>query len=265
MNETTPPTPSCKNGGGLVPVDKEPAQISMANHLPTCYGRTYGIEAARIITMSQDHMHSNVETRFAASLGLTSESCNLFDKVLFETDEFVVIPTLGSIVPNWLLVVPRKESLSFANWSKKSLKNPSDVLDQVLAHFMVASDQVVWFEHGPNVVGTSVGCGVDRAHLHVIINPPFAVKALSELAKENFSGDWQEFASMAACYNSVAPSSSYLTLGSDEFSVMAQDVEGVGSQFFRKIIAKLCGTPEQWDYRRHAHLGNIEKTLAALL
>jgi ATP adenylyltransferase len=210
-------------------------------------------------------MHSKAKTRFAAPLGLSSESCNLFDKVLFQTDEFVVIPTLGSIVPNWLLIVPRKESLSFATWSKKLLKNPSDLLDQVVTHFSVTSDRVIWFEHGPNVDGTSVGCGVDRAHLHVIIDPPFTVKAFSELAMESFSGEWQKFASMAACYEGVVPGSSYLSLGADELFIMAQNVDGVGSQFFRKIIAKLCGTPELWDYRRYAHLGNVEKTLAALL
>jgi ATP adenylyltransferase len=215
--------------------------------------------------MSQDQMQGRIEKRFEGPLGLTSDSCKLYDTVLFETNDFVVIPTVGSIVPNWLLIVPRKESLNFASWSDKSSKRPAAVLDQVLSHFLLANDQALWFEHGPNVTGTSVGCGIDRAHLHVIINPTFFMDAFVELAKEYFSGDWQKFEDMAACYDAIDPSSSYLALGRDDFSFMTQNVEGVGSQFFRKIIAELCGTPELWDYRTHEHLGNVEKTLAALL
>ena len=39
-----------------------------------------------------------------------------YNQVLLETRECIVAPTLGSIVPNWLLIVPRCPVVSFRKW-----------------------------------------------------------------------------------------------------------------------------------------------------
>lgn len=44
-------------------------------------------------------------------------------------------------------------------------------------------------------------------------------------------------------------------------AVVAQNVESVGSQFFRRVIAELIHQPNAWDYRTHPHLDNVRETI----
>ena len=47
-------------------------------------------------------------------------------------------------------------------------------------HLGLGADEIVWFEHGPCSTGTSIGCGLDHAHIHVLIRPSFSFRSLGE-------------------------------------------------------------------------------------
>jgi hypothetical protein len=61
----------------------------------------------------------------------------------------VVAPTLGAIVPGWLIIVPRKAALNFRHWHEKQLKSPEAVIGEVLTHLGLAAEDIIWFEHVP--------------------------------------------------------------------------------------------------------------------
>ncbi len=198
-------------------------------------------------------------TRFASAL---SRSClkPLYDEILFETDDCAVIPTLGSIVPNWLLVVPRAHVLNFATWKRGREVGPHQIVANVARRFGLNDKQVMWFEHGASAFGSPVGCGVEHAHLHVLVDAPFR---FDDLVKEaaSLTGDaWHETSSLNS-YQHLVGDCSYLVLASSECAVLSKPADGAGSQFFRRAIASIVGEPDKWNYRHHAHLGNVRKTI----
>jgi ATP adenylyltransferase len=184
----------------------------------------------------------------------------IYDQILFETDSCVVTPTLGSIVPNWLLIVPRSPTLNFAQWSRTTGQSPLRLIKSIMAECSLSSDRLVWFEHGPAQTGSTIGCGVDQAHLHVIYDAPFSAEQVRLIATEHSQLDWSVSKAETA-YSSIRGQNSYLVVGSSDSAAYAQDVEQVGSQFFRRMIAKLSDTGDAWNYRAYPHLSNVRQTI----
>jgi ATP adenylyltransferase len=185
-----------------------------------------------------------------------------YDQVLLEMHDCVVAPTLGSIVPNWLLIVPRRHTVSFRKWQTVTCINPARLVSEILAELKVEANRAIWFEHGPCAEGSLVGCGVDHAHLHLLIDAPFSFKQFAASAAENACVEWRRASSLVA-YASISPGSSYLIAGSLDEVAIAEDVASVGSQFFRRIVAQLAGKPRQWNYKSYEHLENVRRTVSA--
>lgn len=185
-----------------------------------------------------------------------------YDQVLLETHNCVVAPTLGSIIPNWLLVVPRQRAVNFRKWQAITHTDPVWLVGAILAKTVVETERAIWFEHGPSAEGSSVGCSVDYAHLHVLVDAPFSFERFAASAVENTRVDWRKSPSRKA-FSSISARSSYLVAGSLDQALLAEDVESVGSQFFRRIVAALVGKPHQWNYKTYAHLDNVQRTVSA--
>ena len=185
-----------------------------------------------------------------------------YDRVIQRYDGCVVAPTLGSILPNWLLIVPEKPFLNFRDWENVSGLSADATVRKFLRSREVPMSSAIWFEHGPSKVGTSVGCGVDHAHLHVLIDAPFEFDDFAlTVAEENF-GNFRPVHSGKAL-QSVQKDASYMLIASGERAVISEGVEHLGSQFLRRMVARLIGQPDAWNYRLHPCLNNVDKTLQA--
>ena len=176
--------------------------------------------------------------------------------------ECVVAPTLGSIVPNWLLVVPRRSVVNFRKWQAITSVDPVCLIGEILANLEIDPKRAIWFEHGPSAEGSPVGCGVDHAHLHVLVDAPFSFNQFAALAMKSARVDWRRDLVRKA-YDSISDGCSYLVGGYLNEAVLAEDVETVGSQFFRRVVAQLVGKPHQWNYKTYAHLENAQRTVSA--
>jgi hypothetical protein len=108
-----------------------------------------------------------------------------------------------------------------------------------------------------------IGCGADHAHLHLIVDPPFTFQEFGEAAETAANLDWRSERSNFV-YASIGSRTSYLVAGSQGNAVFATNVETVGSQFFRRVVAKLAGRPSEWNYKTHPFLENIEATVMQL-
>jgi ATP adenylyltransferase len=198
--------------------------------------------------------------RFMSLLANEARPRPIYDEILLETHGCVVPPTLGSILPKWLLVIPRTPAINFARWQASTGVQPHDLVRVILSKHRISDDRVIWFEHGPSEVGSSIACGVDQAHLHVIVDPPFSFQEfvfwamkVGQLTLTNWS--------VKEAYRSVEPEVSYLLAASSGRAVVAQNVESAGSQFFRRVIADLIQQPDCWNYRIHPHLDNVHQTI----
>lgn len=182
------------------------------------------------------------------------------DQPLLAHPDWLVAPTLGAIVPNWLLLLTRDSVLNFQVWSGLRAQSPSRLIEGLQEHLGLGPDEVIWFEHGPRVSGTSTGCGMDHAHIHILVRPPFHFEAFAEKARSLSELEWIAGTSEAA-YRSLAAGRSYLIAGSGNATVVAQDVEATGSQFFRRVVGTLVDAGEGWDYRRYPHADNVAETI----
>lgn len=209
----------------------------------------------------RDNMHSRQgESRFA---GVFSASCQkpVYDRVLMDLGEHVVIPTLGAIVPGWLLVVPKQYAVNYRQASERSEVDGFAVVRKAIAKLECGGCDVVWFEHGPLSAGSTLGCGVEHAHIHILISPPFSFGAFESEVRTHSPGKWQSEGS-SCVYSSIPSDEAYIVFGDRVNALFSSVDEGIGSQFFRRIIANLVGKPASWNYRTHPHIENIDKTIS---
>src|ERR1039458_10394749 len=113
-------------------------------------------------------MKNNHHFQTSHAIEAYAASRNLWDTSLFESRNFVAIPTVGALVEGWLLVVPRTPILSFARLSTPLFSELEIFLDEIIPAIQSVYGPVSVFEHGPSCAASVVGCGVDYAHLHLV-------------------------------------------------------------------------------------------------
>lgn len=192
---------------------------------------------------------------------LSGSSSAAYDQPLLDRGRWLVAPTVGAIVSGWLLALPRQQILSFRDWAADGGPSPLSVIEEVRGHLSLAPEEIIWFEHGPASAGTIVGCGLDHAHIHILLQPSFGLDDLLVRARSMSELDWRK-TSASDCYGQLPLGKSYFAAGSGKQAISANSVESAGSQFFRRVIASLAGAETGWDYRRFTHLPHIEETIS---
>jgi hypothetical protein len=201
-----------------------------------------------------------METRFRSIL---SGACPapLYDTVLWNLSDAVVTPTLGAIVPYWYLAIPRASVLSMAEGIAKSCASPLRYVNDVAERLRRRPEDILWFEHGASQSAAAIGCGVDHAHIHLLVDPPFSFTRMQEVVMSTAHLDWRQLSTNP--YDAVSTQNSYFVMAKGRQSFVANKVDSAGSQFFRRAIASLIGKPDVWNYKTHPHLKNVELTIAA--
>ena len=200
------------------------------------------------------------ERRFTTLLEQPDSGKEIYDQPLLERQDWVVAPTLGAIVPNWLIVVPRIYSINLNTWKYDTRLEPVNVVNDLASFLGLHLKDLIWFEHGPANSNSPIGCDSDYAHLHVIFEPLFVFEELLQLSMLSSNLKWEEIAPDHA-YNKIPHGSSYLIAGTGSKATYALNVESAGSQFFRRRIASIVNKNNEWDYRLFPQIENIELTI----
>lgn len=183
----------------------------------------------------------------------------IYDTVLRDTGTMVVTPTLGSIIPNWILAIPKRRAANAARWAAEERNDLLLGINDITRSFGRDPRDVVWFEHGATEPRSIVGCGVDHAHIHILLSPPFSFERLCEEARAEVGLAW--FLGRGDAYAAIDSKRSYFVAGHSDHFLLAQSVETAGSQFFRKAIARIVDRDAAWDYRSHPHMENVAETI----
>lgn len=198
--------------------------------------------------------------RFEALLGEGASRRADYDRPLLACAKWLVAPTLGAIVPNWLLLIPRDPVLNFRAWAELNNQRPAQLLRDVRLHLGLRADEIIWFEHGPHSPGTSIGCGLDHAHIHILIRPCFSFESFAEKARSMSELHWSAGKDDDA-YRTLGSENSYLIAGSGDATISAQGVEATGSQYLRRVVGELANVSDAWDYRRYSHVDHVSETV----
>jgi len=188
-------------------------------------------------------------------------SSRLEDTFVAETQSFAVVPSLGSLVPGWLLVVPKRRVLNCGMLSESErleLKGLIGHLTEALRRF---PGNVFAFEHGPAHIASLAGCGVDQAHMHLV---PLEFDLLA--VASNAAGVHWNVDACASIADLVHRNGEYVAINDHARgrSIVGCPVEQT-SQWVRKVIATELDRTDEWDYRESPQRDIIAATVRELM
>jgi ATP adenylyltransferase len=201
------------------------------------------------------------QTRFSRAFSALSP--NVEDLPLWRDEQLAVLPTLGMIVPNWFLIVPKVPTFNFAQQTADVRAQVPSVVSAIFRAVASPGDEMLVFEHGAQQSGSPVGCGLDHAHIHVLV----AASALLDVIWPSIQLDLQVPSTgidLGGVYDSVEPQKPYYLAWRSGLRLVQQPPREEISQRFRRIIAAAAGMPDRWDYREHPFYDNIASTVAAV-
>lgn len=195
--------------------------------------------------------------------------CNFFEskdynKPVFESENFLVIPSLGSLVEGWLLIVPKKFHLNYSQLSELDFGELEIVISQLGERFLPVfkKDQFVVFEHGPTFENSVAGCGVDYAHLHWIPTGFDLISGVNTFLKLDFS--WQNISELKSIKDQNVNEEDYLYLRNQRGEHFLTCQKHIPSQTFRKVIAHYLDMPNSYDWKLNQGAENIESVYTKL-
>lgn len=179
-----------------------------------------------------------------------SATRELWNTPLFESPSFVALPTVGALVEGWLLVVPKVAALSFAQLATSQFSELAHFLGEVCSVLEASYGTISVFEHGPSVANSTVGCGVDHAHLHLV---PAHCDLLTGAQRIAPNIKWTEISSFEKIRHSSNWGEGYWFLQQDYGDgkcYVGKSSDGkYTSQLFRRVIADHLGCPSAYDWK----------------
>lgn len=196
--------------------------------------------------------HSPTECCFCAELaGRRTRFHELYpdlnSRVVLESDDFVVVPSLGQLSPGHLLLIPRQHVTSFGALGSTYREEALRIYDLLRSELGQRYSPPVSFEHGSPPGATEGGCGIVHAHIHFV--PSGSVEMPQPPAAgtgwlEGSSHDWLDRAAEVS-----GRRSGYLMWHGRTPVACLDPVMHVSSQYLRKHVAANLGRPS-WDWRR---------------
>jgi diadenosine tetraphosphate (Ap4A) HIT family hydrolase len=190
-----------------------------------------------------------------------ASSPNLENTIIDETQSFAVIPSLGSLVPGWLLIIPKRRILNCAMLTENERSELKGLIDRLALALRCFRGRVFVFEHGSTQQGSLIGCGVDQAHLHIVPLEfnllEVASKADGVLWGANTQGNVLEFIK--------GRDDEYVAIHeySSNRNIIGRPLNQT-SQWVRKVIAAKLDHADEWDYRNTSKQDVIAATITAL-
>ena len=181
----------------------------------------------------------------------------MHDKVVFESKNFVVMPSLGSLVAGWLLVVPKRKIPNFSFINAEERCELDDILQDFKGRLELFGGAVHAFEHG-GLFNSKISCGVDQAHLHLL---PLSFN-LVNASREADGVSWNAVSGLDHL-SQVSDIDEYLFVMNSDGALLGEPNEPT-SQWFRKVIASELGKSSEWNYREFPKLDVIDTTIAVL-
>lgn len=194
---------------------------------------------------------------------LAGRSSELWDSIIADRPEFVVVPTKGALVPGWVLVVSKRHLLcSGALGSTQAVDAALSAVDAARNLVERKFGRATVFEHGPTDAGTALGCGVDHLHFHVA---PLRESLKDAVGKLFPATNWRPLASWAELSPIHSNGIPYIAVQEPGDSLYwSAPPDGV-RQPLRRAVASAIGAAGMFDYNVHPHADNVAATVRMLV
>lgn len=190
-----------------------------------------------------------------------SDAGSRFDVAISSGSTVVLTPTIGMLMPGYLLAVTRTHLLSFAQLEASELERVESWLEELLGGLGDAFGEYLVFEHGSGALraGARSGACVVHAHLHLI---PGQSHLISELVTELGATRIQSLPSVVQ-----HAADSYVLMGRPGLWFAHANVDLVG-QWIRRRVALEVGRADEFDwalFRGEEHLPETFQRMPRLL
>jgi diadenosine tetraphosphate (Ap4A) HIT family hydrolase len=190
-----------------------------------------------------------------------TEGAAFWNRPLIESPSFFVVPSLGSLLEGWLLIVPRCHFLSAAAMPADLVRELEQLKRRVHQALHSAYGTVCFFEHGPAAQKSATGCGVDHAHVHALPVPEAVLKLTEAYLPPGatFSGG-----TLKGCREAIDSGYDYLYFEGPTVGRQIAVSSGFSSQTFRRAVAQHLGRPGDYDWRANQNLDLVRATIERL-
>lgn len=213
-----------------------------------------------MIKTNKSHKYDE-QCKYCSNL-LARRSYVLWDEVIFESENFVVTPTLGSILPGWLLIIPKFHVLNYSLIAQEYFDEYLGIKWQAKNLLERSFGPVTEFEHGPKTNNSLAGCGINHAHVHLISIEFELNDAIKEFHKIEYI--WEKVSETEPLTNRVIGDNDYLTYVTPNGTRYLALVDKPISQYFRQVIANRTGCLDKFDYNKFPFDENVNKTLSLM-
>ncbi|MBI4676194.1 MAG: HIT domain-containing protein [Elusimicrobia bacterium] len=180
------------------------------------------------------------------------------ERIVRETDNFVVLPTIGQIVEGYLLVLPKAHCLSLGHIPKENYRELEMLKDETVAVLSRVYCRPILFEHGAVSATRKGGACVTHAHLHVV---PADVDLLPRIDHRMPRRSLGGLSELKVQVERGIPYLFYETRGGDRFVF---DACRLPSQYLRRLLAIEVGAEYKWDWKAHSGLQELTSVLQRL-
>lgn len=188
---------------------------------------------------------------------IKNNSDNPFKKnrIIKETPHFIVIPTLGGFVNNYLLIIPKRHINCFGELNFKEVKEFNILINWLKdINKQFFQSNTILFEHGSLNNLNNSGKSIIHAHIHIL---PFNKSLLNDI-NEKFQ--IQTIKSIESLQTICHNMNDYLYFQDIDGESYVISHIGVPSQFLRKIFANSLNL-DTWNWREFPYLENIEENI----
>jgi len=187
------------------------------------------------------------------------EKIGINNRCVLESDLFVCVPSIGSFVPGYILVIPRAHFLSFLGMPNFYLRECQDILNLLKNHYCQHyKSHFILYEHGTANEKNQGGMSVLHAHFHLL---PCNVKMIKFCSEFQFAA-FSCLSDVVNYYRAVGDNRPYLLLRDSDAVWYLAFSQSIPSQFFRKRICDVLGKPGMGDWKNHPFIENINMTIA---
>lgn len=180
-----------------------------------------------------------------------------YDVILAKGPNAVVTPTIGMLVPGYLLAITFEHVDSLAALGKFELSRFEEWLTSVTLDLEGIFGSYILFEHGSGgeFPGSRSGGCIRHAHLHLIPAPVDLARSIIGSLSFRDVGNLTDIAGLA--------DSNYALLGFGGRWLVADGID-LPSQWIRKEVARALGRPDQYDWALFPGESSLTRTLSKL-
>ncbi len=166
-----------------------------------------------------------------------------------ETANFLVKPSLGSLVRGYLLIIPKRHIINMSQLNDSEMVEYKTLIKKYrMLFYEIYHKYPLFFEHGSGIDNTS-SASIVHAHLHIVNYNFLDEKEIISKLNMNKIVDFKGLERSYIYYIS-ADNKEYITFNYNK-----------KSQLMRYLIAKDLKMPQKYNWKLYSFYHNIEKTL----